>query len=64
MADAIPVASEGDKKPTKKGASASVAADTKAAVAAQAKPAATPDNPYKVEGGVELGTHKAVREDR
>lgn len=65
MADAIPVHSP-EVAPTKpkKGASAGVSQDVLAKVKNPAFQAAeSAEAPYKVSGGAELVSHKAVRED-
>lgn len=59
MANATPVSAEAKaKKPA--GVSAEVAAQV---AATDPAPNTDTQRPYKVEGGVELANHKAVRED-
>lgn len=65
MADATPVISDSPAPKAKKGASAGIPADVLKGVKEQAAVPAevTSDSPFKVAGGVELESHKAVRED-
>lgn len=66
MADATPVISDAPAPKAKKGASAGIPADVLNGVKSQVEGSpvgVSAEVPFKVSGGVELVSHKAVRED-